>query len=396
VNVQSVTIPRQRRLRVLQVAATIAESHGGPPVVALELCRELRDRGHHSNLVTTDADGSGRPDRLPAIRRRAADLGFKIRRFHAPRKLMASLGLWSAIRRELKTRDVRHQLVDAHSEGTSMPFSRNDRKLPIGVIVMTKNEELAIEHCLQSVQQLAEVFVVDSGSEDETRKLAEQLGAHVVDFNWDGRYPKKKQWSLENCSFTGDWVLYLDADEMVSPELLRELQRLDLANSSHAAFQIPLDYVFLNKRMRHGHKVVKTALVNRHKCRFPVMDDLGVTQMGEVEGHYQPLVDGSVGKLRSTIVHHDREPLFHYFERHNRYSDWEAALRDNRSARAEVAKARSGRGQLFDRLPGKPLLFVIYSLLLRGGWRDGRAGVHYAIALAFYFWQIGVKRADRV
>jgi glycosyltransferase involved in cell wall biosynthesis len=75
-------------------------------VVALELCRELRDRGHNSKLITTDADGSGRLDQPGTIRGRTPDLDIEIHRVHAPRKLMASLGLWAAIRREVKARDV--------------------------------------------------------------------------------------------------------------------------------------------------------------------------------------------------------------------------------------------------------------------------------------------------
>ena len=72
------------------------------------------------------------------------------------------------------------------------------------------------------------------------------------------------------------------------------------------------------------HKLV---LFNRHRARYLEQDDLDVEHMWEVEGHYQPRVDGAVGVLQERMVHHDEAGLYHYFERHNRYSDWEAALR---------------------------------------------------------------------
>ena len=263
--------------------------------------------------------------------------------------------------------------------------------LPVSVVILTKNEELAIEACVSSVSGFDEVFVVDSGSTDRTVELAEKLGATVISFDWNGQYPKKKQWALDNCPISNDWVLMLDADEVVTPELTREIARLDLTTNI-TAYDVMLDYVFLGRRLEHGHKVSKRILLRRDRNVFPVVDDLGATNMWEVEGHYQPVTDGEVGRLKSSLLHEDREPLFHYFERHNRYSDWEAHLAS--SERKQVAEARSKQGQVFDRVPFKPLAFFVYSYLARRGFRDGAAGFHYAVAHAFYFWQIGVKRSE--
>jgi glycosyltransferase involved in cell wall biosynthesis len=80
---------------------------------------------------------------------------------------------------------------------------------------MTKNEELNIAKCLRSLNDFAEVFVVDSDSTDNTRTIAESMGARVVHFSWNGKYPKKKQWCLDNLSFSHDWVLFVDADEEI-------------------------------------------------------------------------------------------------------------------------------------------------------------------------------------
>jgi glycosyltransferase involved in cell wall biosynthesis len=271
-------------------------------------------------------------------------------------------------------------------------------KIPVSVIVMTKNEERVIRHTLQSVQDFAQVFVVDSHSSDATCEISKGFDVEVVQFTWDGGYPKKKEWCLVNLPFAHDWVLYLDADELVTPALVEELRSLLSPTGpapQHAAYDVELDYYFLGRMLRHGHRVTKRVLARRDRLSWPRIDDLGVANMWEVEGHYQPIVAGSVGRLRGRLEHNDRDPLFDYFARHNRYSDWEAHLLDRAEEAQHVQGVRSRRGRRYARLPFKPAAFFTYSFLLRRGFLDGRAGFHYAVAHSFYFWQIGVKRQTR-
>lgn len=267
-------------------------------------------------------------------------------------------------------------------------------RIPVSVVVMTKNEERVLRHTLASVVGFDQVFVVDSHSDDETCAIAKSMQAEVVQFTWDGRYPKKKEWSLLNLPFRNDWVLYLDADELVTPALAAEIRAMTAAGTPHAAFDVELDYYFLGRLLRHGHKVTKRVLLRRAQVTWPHVDDLNVSTMWEVEGHYQPLVAGTVGQLAGRLEHNDRDPLFDYFARHNRYSDWEAHLLERRELADSVRAARSERGQRYAHLPFKPAAFFAYSYLARRGFLDGRAGFHYAVAHAFYFWQIGVKRAE--
>ena len=270
-------------------------------------------------------------------------------------------------------------------------------RIPVSVIVMTRDEAQNIAKCLGSVTDFEEVFVVDSGSADGTCAIAEAMGAKVVEFRWNGTYPKKKQWCLENLSFTHDWVLYVDADEEVTPRLSREIRSLIGAGPRHAGYFVGYDYVFLGRMLSHGHRVYKLALFDRRKGRFVEYDDLGIANMWEVEGHYQPRIDGRVGRLRSRMVHNDHASLFHFFERHNRYSDWEAVLR----ARGLLVRpedpqpgARAILKQIFRALPWRGGVAFLDSFLLRGGVMDGRAGFHFALARAFYYWQVGVKMRE--
>jgi len=269
--------------------------------------------------------------------------------------------------------------------------------LPASVIVMTKDEEANIAKCLRSVRGFDEVFVVDSGSRDRTCAIAAEMGATVVDFRWNGRYPKKKQWCLDELSFRHDWVLYVDADEEVTPELTEEIGRVLAGPPRHAGYFVGYDYVFLGHVLHHGHRVYKLVLLNRHKARFPERDDLDVANMWEVEGHYQPLVEGTTGALRRRMRHDDHATLYHYFERHNRYSDWEATLRARGTLLREAEAQPTGRRALkaiFARMPVKGLVAFLHSFVLRGGFLDGRAGFHYAIARGFYYWQIGIKSRE--
>jgi glycosyltransferase involved in cell wall biosynthesis len=263
-------------------------------------------------------------------------------------------------------------------------------KIACTAIVLTLNEEDAIRDCLDAVQFCDQVLVVDSGSSDATTKISAELGAEVIDFEWNGRYPKKKQWSLQSTSVRNNWVLLLDADEIVSAALRNDVIRAVRGPVEHQAYDIPLEYHFAGQALRHGHQVRKRSLLDRRSALFIEMDDLDAPGGNEVEGHYQPQAP-SVGKLDGRLIHRDPDPVSTWIERHNRYSDWEAFLRNQPHRRRVVRVSRSKQGQLFDRVPFKPLAFFTYSFIFRLGFLDGRAGFDYAFALSFYYWLIATK-----
>jgi len=268
-------------------------------------------------------------------------------------------------------------------------------RIPISVVVMTKDEASNLAKCLASAEAFDEVFVVDSGSTDGTQEIARAAGATVVDFEWNGRYPKKKQWCLENLPFRHDWVLYLDADEELTPALVAELRELARIGFGRSGYFVGYDYAFLGRRLRHGLRVYKLVLFDRHRGCFLERDDLAAGNMWEVEGHYQPHVDGETGVLRNRMVHDDHDRLFHYFDRHNRYSDWEAVLDAATPAGGDTQIARRGwlKGT-FARLPLRPLWIFLYSYVVAGGALDGAPGFHYALSRSFYYWQVGLKQHE--
>jgi len=268
--------------------------------------------------------------------------------------------------------------------------------IPITVMILSKNEEAGIANTIDRVAMFEQVVVIDSHSTDRTVEISKAHHAEVVSFAWDGKYPKKKQWSLQHAGARHRWVLLLDADEYPSDQLIQEMRDLAprLGDERHAAFNILLSYRFSGKFLNHGHRVTKRSLLDIQRTRFPVVDDLLAPGIREVEGHYQPEADGQVGQLNGRLMHDDKDPVASWFDRHNKYSDWEAHLRMNADLRRDIASKRSPKGAFFDRVPFKPVVFFGYSYILRQGFLDGRAGFDYAIALSMYYWQIGVKKRE--
>ena len=270
--------------------------------------------------------------------------------------------------------------------------------IPVSVIVMTRDEEANIRACLQALRRFDEVFVVDSDSGDGTAALAEEMGARVVPFRWDGRYPKKKQWCLQTLPFRNDWVLFVDADERVSAGLAQEIASLMKTGPRAAGYFIAGQPVFAGKPLRFGAWNRKLALLDRNRAAFPPFPDLDVDRMWEVEGHYQPCLDGPAGSLCGRMTHHDAKPLHAWFDRHNRYSDWEAALIADGRLRILAEREEGARRLLkrvFHRLPARAPSVFLHSYVLCLGFLDGVDGWDYAVARAFYYWQVAVKARVR-
>lgn len=245
------------------------------------------------------------------------------------------------------------------------------------VLIQTYNEELNLPTTLKSLKGLANrVFVVDSGSTDATTRLAEQYGATVVFHRWEG-YARQKNWALDNLPIESPWVLILDADEAVSPELaeeLRELTSRDPDTVEEAGFHVNRVFIFFGREIRHcGYfPSWNLRLFKTGRARY---EDRSV--------HEHMIVDGTSGYLRHLLLHEDRRGLEHFFAKHNRYSTLEAQeIFDKpepwpgvgRFLTDRVTRRRFGKSRILPYLPMPWMWRLIYMFFIRLGFMDGRAG----------------------
>ena len=277
-------------------------------------------------------------------------------------------------------------------------------KAPVSVLVPVRNEEINIAKCLRSLQWADEVYVVDSASADRTVEIAGAMGAHVVQFRWNGQYPKKYNWALENIPWRNDWVLVVDADEEVTDEVAAEIAGLVRGDSDCAGYIVRFNYYLLGNKISHGDPLDKLILFRHRETRYENIDVPDITGY-DIEMHEHPMVQGRLGRLKSRMIHHDYADLSHHLDRHNLYSDWEALLRTkykNRSRAAELlpdykgnpSQRRRALKQLFLSLPGKPVWYFIYGYIIRGGFMDGKSGFAYNMLKSIHWYMVGLKEYE--
>jgi glycosyltransferase involved in cell wall biosynthesis len=236
---------------------------------------------------------------------------------------------------------------------------RKVRTVPLSVIIITKNEEASIGDCLASVAWADEIIVVDSGSTDGTVEICRRYTDHVHMTDWPGFGPQKNR---ALALATQPWVLSLDADERVSPELRREMEAVMADPGRRLAFAVPRRSSFCGKPMRHSgwRPDYITRLFRRGGARFS--DD---------PVHERIIADGPVGRLRQPLLHEAFGGLEEVLEKMNRYSTAGARMMHDRGKRAALATAV---------LHGLWSFFNTY--MLRAGFLDGRKGFMLAVSNA--------------
>ncbi|MDJ0735861.1 MAG: glycosyltransferase family 2 protein [Nostocaceae cyanobacterium] len=277
-------------------------------------------------------------------------------------------------------------------------------KIPVSVLIPAKNEEANLPACLASIAIADEVFIVDSQSEDNSINIAQEYGANVVQFHFNGRWPKKKNWSLENLPFRNEWVLIVDCDERIPPELWSEIAQA-IQNPEYSGYYLNRKVFFLGKWIRHGGKYPdwNLRLFKHKKGRYENLSTEDIPNTGDNEVHEHVILDGKVGYLKKDMLHEDFRNLFHWLERHNRYSNWEARVYYNiltgkddsntigANLFGDAVQRKRFLKKIWVRLPFKPFLRFVLFYIIQRGFLDGKAGYIYGRLLSQYEYQIGVK-----
>jgi acetyltransferase-like isoleucine patch superfamily enzyme/glycosyltransferase involved in cell wall biosynthesis len=269
----------------------------------------------------------------------------------------------------------------------------------IEVVIPVKDEEINLPYTLASVMEWADkVWVVDSGSTDKTREIAEAAGAEVVCQPWLG-YAKQKNWALDNLPLTADWVYLLDADETILPMLkdeMREIASKPIREISETAFNINRYFIFLGKRIRHCgyYPSWNVRFFKRGKAFY---EDRDV--------HEHMIVNGKIGKLKGHMEHYDRRGLECYIEKHNRYSTIEAReiiIQPEKQGITIDAKffgnvqerRRWVKQNIYPWLPMKWLFRFFWMFIIRRGFLDGLTGFRFCMLVSTYEIFISLKMLE--
>ena len=264
-------------------------------------------------------------------------------------------------------------------------------RVPVSVIVPVRNEAENLKRCLPALAWADEIFVVDSQSSDETADVAGDHDAEIVQFYFNGSYPKKKNWALENLPFRNEWILIVDADEVVVPALAREIaERIESGEAE--GFYLNSRYYFLGRHIRHcGYSSCWNLRLFKHKLgRYERVPDVTGGRAGDNEAHEHVELKGRAVRLVHELEHHAYPTVAIWVEKHNRYAIWEAAQADR--VINEPIPTTIGGVQRFKRLlkkiawrlPLRPLARFIYAYFLRLGFLDGKPGLYFCGLLACY------------
>ena len=258
-------------------------------------------------------------------------------------------------------------------------------RVSVSFIVPIKNEAANLARCLASVQWADEIFVVDSQSTDGSIEIAEGAGAEVVQFQFNGTWPKKKNWALENLPFRNEWIFILDADEVLPPEAETEFRERIANPGEIVGYWINRRFMFIGKWLRHAYYPNWNLRLFRHSLgRYEKLTD-AATNSGDNEVHEHVVVQGETGRLRSEMDHYAFPSVEIFIEKHNRYSNWEARVATDRHLAATsgtLTHERVGRRRqlklLSHKLPFRGLLRFLYVYIWQKGFLDGREGYYFA------------------
>ncbi|MEY2519944.1 MAG: hypothetical protein QOF24_1703 [Verrucomicrobiota bacterium] len=268
--------------------------------------------------------------------------------------------------------------------------ARNE-SVPVSIIVPVCEEAENLPRCLDCVKWADEIFVVDSHSADKTAEVAAGRGAKVVQFDFNGTWPKKKNWALENLPFRNEWVFILDADEVLPPKAEQEFAQAIATAGKIAGYWINRRFMFMGKWLRHSYYPNWNLRLFRHSLgRYEKLTGAD-TRSGDNEVHEHVIVQGPTGRLRCEMDHYAFPSVEVFIEKHNRYSNWEARVSADRQlsgggAQIDSAPVERRRKlkEFSQRLPFRPLLRFLYIYVCQKGFLDGREGYYFARLHAVY------------
>jgi len=264
--------------------------------------------------------------------------------------------------------------------------------LNLTIAIPVKNEQKNLPGCLEAIGSdlAAKIVVIDSSSTDSTPDIAKNAGAEYLNFVWNGKFPKKRNWFLKNHKPDTEWVLFLDADEFLTSDFKSELRNAISEDTTETGFWLNYNIYFLGRPLKGGYPLKKLALFKVGSGEYERIDEEKWSTM-DMEIHEHPVLDGEVGEIKSRIDHRDLRGIDSYMQKHNEYASWEAArymkMRHDDADWKNYTWKQKIKYRLMRTIWLAPVFFI-GSFILMGGFRDGKRGYVFAVLKMSYFSQI--------
>jgi glycosyltransferase involved in cell wall biosynthesis len=253
--------------------------------------------------------------------------------------------------------------------------------MDVTFIILTKNEEVNIVDCLESIKDFARrVIVVDSGSTDKTVEIAKQMGAEVYYHEFEN-YARQFNWAIDNTDITSKWTFRLDADERLTPELCKELERLSIEHDDDNVNGILMEswLYFLGRKIKHGC----------HNKRKIMMFKTGIGRIEDRKMDEHTILScGTCVAAKNRFIHYDFKDMTHWINKMNWYATREMQdyfdfkngascdIEGNDLVTSRIRKKKFGVYYKFPLFIRSWLLFI-YNYIFRLGFLDGKEGFIY-------------------
>ena len=263
--------------------------------------------------------------------------------------------------------------------------------LDLTIAIPVRNEEKNLPGCLQAIgNALArKIIVIDSGSTDKTKEIAAEFGAEILDFKWNGKYPKKRNWFLQNHAPSTKWILFLDADEYLTENFKTELIE-KLAMDNKVGYWLKYSIFYMGRKLKGGYPLRKLALFQPGAGEYERIEEENWSGF-DMEVHEHPVLSGEVGFFKSTIDHQDFRGVTHLNIKHNEYALWEARRFLKMKNDEAVTNNWTWKQRIKYHLMGTVWIgpaFFFGSFIFLRGFLDGTRGLAFAIFKMSYFNQV--------
>lgn len=251
--------------------------------------------------------------------------------------------------------------------------------LDITAIILTYNEEVHIRRCLENVKQFAKrIIIVDCFSKDKTCEIAKEMGAEVIQHKWPGNQAEQFNWLIDNVSINTKWILRLDADEYLMPDLIAELnEKLPTMDEGVSALSLSRARAYCGKILHHGIvngiRIVRIFRTGKARYDKRIMDE------------HLSILDGKTIEMKHQFVDDNRLTIGQFTIKHENYASREAAIlldaeyhlsdTSEKDHGEEVEKKRAQKAK-YAKMPlfWRAFGYFVYRYIVKGGWRDGKEG----------------------